>query len=266
MIELQQVTKKFEECGSFLVLKNISFKVHVGEFVCILGPSGCGKSVLLSLIAGFVSPTSGTVTMHGKKVDRPSTDRIMLFQQSRLFPWKTVLENVMFGLHNSGATQKEKKELAKEQLSLVGLGEFAQWYPHKLSGGMQQRVALARALIANPEVLLMDEPFAALDAQYRRYLQDMLLKIWQKTHKTILFVTHSINEAIRMADTIYLFSSRPAQIKQVYQVSLPRPRHLQDRPYQEIQQKIETELKTEFEQIVNIPEISSFDISPTHNC
>lgn len=252
MIELKHVTKTFDEGDRFEVIKDVSFTAHDGEFVCILGPSGCGKSILLSIVAGFLPPTSGTLTLRGQSITKPSTQCVMLFQQSMLFPWKTVLQNVFFGLCKTDLSDKEKWARAREQLRLVGLEAFADWYPHKLSGGMQQRVALARALVTDPDVLLMDEPFAALDSQYRHYLQNMIIDVWKRTKKTILFVTHSLPEALRLADTVYLFTARPAQIKSMYPIDMPRPRHPDSSTYRNIKDRIEEELRKEFEQTVNV--------------
>ncbi len=251
MIALNKVSKTFGEKNKFEVLRDISLTVPQGKFICILGPSGAGKSILLELIAGFYPPTSGTITMHQQPITGPDTRRIMMFQNYMLFPWKTVYQNILFGLQTASLSKKEKDHKVWEQLALVGLKDFAHWYTHKLSGGMQQRVALARALISDPDVLLMDEPFAALDSQYRAYLRETLLRLWQKTKKTIIFVTHSVNEAITLADVIYLFSARPAQIKKTFIIDSPRPRPLDSKSYSTLYQSIENILADEFQKTIN---------------
>lgn len=251
MIALQNVTKTFAEQQQFEVLRTISLEITKGQFVCVVGPSGAGKSVLLALLAGFLQPTSGTLTMHGQPIIAPDISRIMMFQNYMLFPWKTVYQNVYFGLIASPLTRTQKDHQVKQQLAVVGLEEFADWYTHKLSGGMQQRVALARALITDPEVLLMDEPFAALDSQYRSFLRSTLLQIWERTKKTIVFVTHSVHEALQLADVIYLLTARPAEIKQSFPVALSRPRRQDDPSYVAIHQAIELALADEFQKTIN---------------
>lgn len=250
MLELIKVNKSFEDGDRFKVLKNINLSAKKGGFVCVIGPSGCGKTILLYLIAGFLKPTSGRITLEGKPITGPSTDRAMVFQNYILFPWKTVFGNVLFGLENTRISNRQKEDLVKQCLKLVDLSKFKDWHVHKLSGGMQQRVALARALIMNPKILLMDEPFAALDAQYRRFLRKNLVEIWQKTKKTIIFVTHSINEAIYLADKIYLFSARPTKVNKVYQVNLPRPRDERNREFLKLSHEIESYTSKEFEKTI----------------
>jgi len=252
ILELKSLGKNFDK--NFEVIKNINLKVNKGEFVCFIGPSGCGKTVLLYTIAGFLQPSSGKILVKGKKVNSIGLDRIMVFQDHMLFPWKTVYENILFGLFNSKLGKKDQATLAKSYLDLVDLSKFKDWPIHKLSGGMKQRVAFARALILNPEILLMDEPFSSLDSIARRQLRKSLIKIWQKTHKTILFVTHSINEAIYMADTIYIMSSRPTSIKKSYTIKLPRPRDMSDPRYTKILKQVEDDVQTEFNLGKNILE------------
>lgn len=251
IIDLQNVNKTFnDEPNNFEVLKDISISINEGEFVCIVGPSGCGKSVLLSLIAGFTKPTSGIVQMKNIPVVKPDRSRILMFQNNILLPWKTVLENVIFGLEKENISKKQKNELALYYLDLVGLLPFKDWYTHKLSGGMQQKVALARSLIANPKILLMDEPFSALDIQYRRYFRKTLEEIWEKTKKTIILVTHDVTEAVHLADTIYVLSACPAKIKSSYKIDLLRPRGLQmadTRAYLNYIKAIKKDLIEEFE-------------------
>ncbi|MEK6871594.1 MAG: ABC transporter ATP-binding protein [Nanoarchaeota archaeon] len=220
MLNLTHISKSFEveNVGKLKVLEDINLSVKKGEFVCVLGPSGCGETILLYLIAGFLKPTSGEILIEGKPAGNPNTDRIMVFQDYVLFPWKTVYGNVLFGLNETNLNNQQKKELVMKYLGLVGLTKFKDWYIHKLSGGMQQRVAIARALIVNPKILLMDEPFSALDPSYRRHLRYNLEDIWKKTEKTIILVTHDINEALHLADKIYLMTASPATFKKVYRV------------------------------------------------
>jgi NitT/TauT family transport system ATP-binding protein len=213
---------------SLLALDNIQLKVHPGEFLCIVGPSGCGKSTLLHLIAGLQQPTSGRILMDNKPVTAPGTDRILIFQELGLFPWLKVGENVEFGMKMKGVPKAERQERIDYYLRLVHLAQFRDSYTHQLSGGMRQRVALARALATEPDVLLMDEPFAALDAQTRDLLHDELERLWAETGRTIIFVTHNVREAIRLGDRVALISFRPGKVKREYHVDLPRPRQLED--------------------------------------
>ncbi|HUA16622.1 MAG TPA: ABC transporter ATP-binding protein [Verrucomicrobiae bacterium] len=211
-----------------LALDRINLQVRTGEFVCIVGPSGCGKSTLLHLIAGLHQPSSGQVLLDGKPVDGPGPDRIMIFQEHGLFPWLTVGQNVEFGMKMQGVAKAEREERTRYYLRLVHLGKFERSYIHQLSGGMRQRVALARALAAEPDVLLMDEPFAALDAQTRDLLHDELERIWNETGRTIIFVTHNVREAVRLGNRVVLLTFRPGRVKNEFPVDLPRPRRLED--------------------------------------
>jgi NitT/TauT family transport system ATP-binding protein len=211
-----------------LALENITLQVKAGEFLCIVGPSGCGKSTLLHLIAGLSRPTSGEILVDGSPVDGPGTDRILIFQELGLFPWLTVAQNIEFGLKVQGMARAEREEKVRHYLHLVQLSKFANSYTHQLSGGMRQRVALARALVTEPDVLLMDEPFAALDAQTRDLLHDELERIWDDTGRTIIFVTHNVREAVRLGDRVALLTFRPGQVKQEFPISLPRPRHIEE--------------------------------------
>jgi NitT/TauT family transport system ATP-binding protein len=211
-----------------LALDDINLKVSPGEFVCVVGPSGCGKSTLLHLIAGLHSPTSGNVLVDDKLVDGPGTDRILIFQELGLFPWLTVGANVEFGMKMKGIPKAERREKIQYYLRLVHLSQFKDSYTHQLSGGMRQRVALARALATEPDVLLMDEPFAALDAQTRDLLHDELERIWAETGRTIIFVTHNVREAVRLGDRVVLFTFRPGRVKREITIDLPRPRQLED--------------------------------------
>ncbi len=251
MLDLIGVNKSFDE--NFEVLRNITISAKKGEFVCILGPSGCGKTILLYLIAGFLKPTKGDILMEDKPVSDPVCDRMMIFQNYVLFPWKTVYKNISFALEKSIMENSEKHALVTRYLDMMGLASFKNWYPYKLSGGMQQRVALARALVTNPKILLMDEPFAALDSQHRKFLRKNLEKIWQKTRKTIMFVTHSTNEALYLADKVYLLSARPATIKKTYKIDLPRPRNSLDLNFIKLSKKIEKNLSEEFEKVIKNP-------------
>lgn len=201
-----------------------SLDVEPGEFLCILGPSGCGKSTLLNTVAGFVKPTAGDVTVDGEPVEKPGPDRGMVFQQYSLFPWKTVHENIAFGPRLSGHSRTASAGIANTFLNMVGLGRFAQHYPGELSGGMQQRVGIARALAGYPSVLLMDEPFGALDAQTRLVMQDNLLGIWADFGTTVMFVTHDVDEAIFLADRVVIMSAAPGRIIDDFKVPLARPR------------------------------------------
>jgi len=211
-----------------LAIDNIDLKVRAGEFLCIVGPSGCGKSTLLHLIAGLHKPTSGHVLVDDNVVEGTGTDRILIFQELGLFPWLKVGENVEFGMKMKGLSKTEREEKIRYYLRLVHLSQFKDSYTHQLSGGMRQRVALARALATEPDVLLMDEPFAALDAQTRDLLHDELERIWAETGRTIVFVTHNVREAVRLGDRVVLFTFRPGRVKREFQVDLPRPRQLEE--------------------------------------
>jgi NitT/TauT family transport system ATP-binding protein len=211
-----------------LALDHINLQVKAGEFLCIVGPSGCGKSTLLHLIAGLHQQTSGQVLIDGKAVQGPGTDRILIFQELGLFPWLTVGQNVEFGMKMKHIGKAEREEKTRYYLRLVHLSKFKDSYTHQLSGGMRQRVALARALATEPDVLLMDEPFAALDAQTRDLLHDELERIWAETGRTIIFVTHNVREAIRLGDRVALLTFRPGRVKREFPIDLPRPRVLED--------------------------------------
>jgi NitT/TauT family transport system ATP-binding protein len=211
-----------------LALDSINLKVKPGEFLCIVGPSGCGKSTLLHLIAGLHKATSGNVLVGDNPVDAPGTDRILIFQELGLFPWLTVGANVEFGMKMKRMSRAEREEKIQYYLRLVHLSQFKDSYTHQLSGGMRQRVALARALATEPDVLLMDEPFAALDAQTRDLLHDELERIWAETGRTIVFVTHNVREAARLGDRVALLTFRPGRVKREFLIDLQRPRHLED--------------------------------------
>lgn len=260
-LELVGIKKSFGETEDFEVLREITLSANKGEFVCILGPSGAGKTILLYLAAGFLKPSEGQVLIDGQPAGDPGSNRMMIFQNYVLFPWKSVYQNILFALDQSPLSSEEKDVLVMKYLNLMNLEAFKDWYPYKLSGGMQQRVALARALVTNPKILLMDEPFAALDSQYRKFLRQNLETIWTETGKTVIFVTHSINEALSLADKIYLLSARPAVVQKVYEVKLPRPRNPLDPEYIKLRQEIDAVLSEEFEKIIKNP---SMEESLTH--
>jgi NitT/TauT family transport system ATP-binding protein len=223
-IRLRSLTKTFPQRtngAAVTALHEVSLDVAAGEFVAVVGPSGCGKSTLLDLVAGLATPTSGEVLLDGRAIAGPGLDRGVVFQQYALFPWRTARANVEFGLEVKGLTRLERRDRAHQALDLVGLSGFADRYPHELSGGMKQRVAIARSLAYEPEVLLMDEPYAALDAQTRESLQDELLTIWRRTGSTILFITHSIDEAVYLGERVAVMTSRPGRIKSVVDVRPP---------------------------------------------
>jgi NitT/TauT family transport system ATP-binding protein len=209
-----------------LALDQINLEVNEGEFVTIVGPSGCGKTTFINLCDGLLKPTAGHISIDGKTVTGPGIDRGMVFQDSCLMPWRTVLKNVIFGLECQGLDNPEGIERAMGFIKLVGLQGFEEHYPHELSGGMQQRCNLARALTVDPKILIMDEPFAALDAQTREIMQAELLRIWKESGKTVLFITHQISEAIFLADRVIVFGSRPGRVKKMIPINLPRPRDL----------------------------------------
>ena len=210
--------------GTTPALQDVTLKIEHGELVTIVGASGCGKSSLLNLVAGFLKPSRGRLLLGGATIGGPGADRCVVFQEHALFPWMTVRQNIGYGLRFNGVARAEARERVNELLALIGLTSFADAWPKALSGGMKQRVAIARALANRPKMLLMDEPFAALDAQTRRFLQDELLRIWQQTGTTILFVTHSIEEAVLLASRVVVLSSRPGRVKEIVRIDLPRPR------------------------------------------
>lgn len=225
-VKVNKVSRIFTKDNdtSTLALDNVSLEINGGEFVCFIGPSGCGKTTLLRIISGLDRPDEGEVYLDDRIIQAPDSDRGMVFQEYSLFPWKTVTENIIFGPQMRGIKRKDALKDVEKYLKLVGLQQFRDSYPYELSGGMKQRVAIARALANEPSVLLMDEPFGALDAQTRNILQRELLDIWQQKIITILFVTHSVDEAVFLGDKIVLMSARPGQIKEIIKVSLPRPR------------------------------------------
>ena len=225
VLEVDALTKIFDTPqGPVTALSNISFKTFKREFVCVIGASGCGKSTLIRTLAGLDSPSEGKVLVDGKAISGPGPDRGMVFQGYTLFPWRTVKRNVMFGLEVAGRGRTPSEEEAMQWIDLVGLTSFADSYPHQLSGGMKQRVAIARALAAQPRILLMDEPFGALDAQTRSRMQAYLMEIWKNIDITILFITHDLDEAIYLADRILVLKAHPGEIEEILEVPVPQPR------------------------------------------
>ena len=228
-VRVEGIGKRFEGTnGPVQALEGVTFDVADGEFVCIVGPSGCGKTTLFRIIAGLEPATTGRVVLDGDRVDGPSTDLGLVFQEYHLFPWRTVAGNVGFGLERDGVATTERERRVRELLELVGLDGFADAYPRDLSGGMKQRVALARALAVDPGLLLMDEPFGAVDAQTKKLLQDELLDIWRETGKTILFVTHDVEEAVKLADRVVVMAKEPGRLREVIDVDVERPRERSD--------------------------------------
>jgi NitT/TauT family transport system ATP-binding protein len=225
-IEVQDVSLVYDTpAGQVPGVQDVSFNIEASEFLCIVGPSGCGKSTLLNIIAGFLAPTGGQIRIGGQAVTGHGMDRGIVFQDfAQLFPWRTALGNVAFGLEMKGMPKQEREEIALQQLKLVKLEKFVQSYPHHLSGGMQQRVAIARALAYNPAVLLMDEPFAALDALTRDDMQRLLADVWRETRKTVIYVTHNVAEAVYLADRVVVMSPHPGTVKTEVAIRLDRPR------------------------------------------
>jgi NitT/TauT family transport system ATP-binding protein len=238
MIEIERLSKSFDTVDkkSHLALVDISLDVPEGQFVSVLGPSGCGKSTLLYIVGGFIAPSSGVVKVNGVAVSGPGPDRGPVFQEFALFPWKTVLGNVMYGLIEQGVDREEAEARARALIALVHLTGYENFHPKELSGGMKQRVAIARTLAYRPAILLMDEPFGALDAHTRTGLQNELLEIWERDRKTVLFVTHSVEEAVFLSDRVVVLTKSPGRIKATIDIDLPRPRRraelLVDRRYQ----------------------------------
>jgi NitT/TauT family transport system ATP-binding protein len=225
-ISIRKLTKVFDGTDASLVvaLDDVSCEIPAGGFLCIIGPSGCGKSTLLHAIAGFVQGSSGSAFQNDQKITGPGPDRIVMFQEYGLFPWLTVAENVEFGLRAKGIAAVERKQTVQRYLQLVKLEGFEQRYPHELSGGMKQRVSIARALAPDPAVILMDEPFAALDSLTRDIMQEEILRIWEKTGKTFVLITHNIEEAVFLGDRVIVMTARPGRIKAEIDVDIPRPR------------------------------------------
>jgi len=256
-IQINHVSKVYQTGEQDVVaLSDIQLDIAPGEFVCLLGPSGCGKSTLLNTIAGFIAPTSGQVTTQGKPVSDPGPDRGMVFQEYALFPWMTVAENIGFGLQIAKRPKAEIATKVDNLLDMLRLGDFRNRYPKDLSGGMRQRVAIARVLALDSPIMLMDEPFGALDALTRRSLQDELLRIWQQFGKTVIFVTHSIEESIYLADRIVVMTYRPGTIKRDLRVTLPRPRDATKAEFTALQREL-TELVMEEQQRHEVAELQA---------
>ncbi len=218
---LKGISKKFNE---FTALDNVNFEATNGEFVCLLGPSGCGKTTILRLAAGLDAPTEGEILLDNKKIIGANRDCGFVFQEYALFPWRTARGNIEFGPQVRGCSKEECERISTHYIDLVGLRGFENHFPHELSGGMKQRVGIARAYANNPKLLLMDEPFGALDAQTRNLMQGELLRIWEKEHISVLFVTHSVDEAVYLADRVVVMSARPGTVKDIFDINLPRPR------------------------------------------
>ena len=239
-IVVSGVTKRFEKKeGSFLALDEVNLKIDKNEFICVVGPSGCGKTTLMNIIAGLYPPSTGTVKVRGEVVTVPGKGKGVVFQQYALYPWLTVEKNVAFGLKMKGVGKEEREEIARKYIHIVGLDKFAKSYPKELSGGMKQRVAIARAYATNPEVLLMDEPFGALDAQTRAQLQENLLNTWQQEKKTCFFITHDVEEAVLLSTKIIIMSAGPGHVREIIDVGLGYPRNQ------------ETKLTPEFNELKN---------------
>lgn len=248
IISVEHLAKVFtKDRREITALEDFNLEVQEGEFVCLLGPSGCGKTTVLRIVAGLENKTSGTVMIHGKEVGsfRPRVG--MVFQEFALFPWRSAKKNVEFGLEVKGVPESERTAISTKYLDLVGLRGFEVAYPKELSGGMKQRVAIARALANEPEVLLMDEPFGSLDAQTRNLMQRELLRIWSTARKTVLFVTHSVDEAVYLADRIVIMTARPGKVREIIDVPLERPRDRTSREFISIRSKVLAELDEEFD-------------------
>jgi len=245
-LEIKGIVKYFKhESHKLLALDGVNLKVEDGDFVCLVGPSGCGKSTLLRIVAGLETPDEGQVLFDGKPLTTTGPERIMVFQEGALFPWLKVQDNVEFGLKMAGIPKEERDQISKRYLDMMQLTKFADSYTYQLSTGMKQRVAIARALVMDPDILLMDEPFASLDAQTRDLLLVEMQLIWEKTKKTILFVTHNVAEASVLGTKVAVFSNRPSKIKRLFSIDFKRPRLVEDENLLGIQQKILSELRPE---------------------
>lgn len=250
LLMLRDVEVTFQHAGRrnatpFRALLDINLEVARHEFICLLGPSGCGKSTLLNLVAGYLAPSRGEILVDSRPIKGPGTDRVMVFQEFALFNWRTVTGNVEFGLETSGVGRHHRREIASRFIEMVGLAGAEKKFPYQLSGGMKQRTAIARALAIDPEILLLDEPFGALDMQTRSIMQQELLRIWKTTQKTILFVTHSIEEAIFLGDRVHVMGASPGQIKETVEIPLPRPRERASSEFGALYHRFEELLKAE---------------------
>ena len=233
MVEIQRVSKSFQKTvkdntAEIKALAEVSLSIRENEFISIIGPSGCGKTTLLKIIDGLIPHDSGQILINGKRISAPGPDRAVVFQTFALLPWRTVLANVEFSLELRRVAKEERTNIARDYLKRVGLEDFEDHYPHELSGGMQQRAGLARALAVNPLILLMDEPFGSVDAQTRQLLQEELLQLWQREQKTVIFITHSMDEAVYLSDRVVIMTPRPGRVAEILDVPLPRPRIADD--------------------------------------
>lgn len=246
LIKIEHLTKVFDSDGkSVSAIKDLNLVIDEGEFVSLLGPSGCGKTTILRMIAGLELPTEGIIYERGKEVEGPGPDRGMVFQEFALFPWRTVIKNIEFGLEIKGVPKEERRRIAMQYIDLVNLEGFEDAHPNELSGGMKQRVGIARALANEPDVLLMDEPFGSLDAQTRNIMQMELLRIWEKTSKTVIFVTHSVDEALYLADRVIVLTARPASVKKEFKIDMSRPRDRAGEEFAKIRHEILGEVEEE---------------------
>lgn len=246
ILSIKDLNKAFPKDDAMMVaVDKFNLEVQNGEFICILGPSGCGKTTILRLVAGLETPTSGSMKIRGKEIKGPGSDRGMVFQEFGLFPWRTVRKNVEFGLEVHKLPESERTAISQKFIDLVGLTGFENSHPNALSGGMKQRVGIARALANDPAVLLMDEPFGALDAQTRNQMQTELLQIWKQTKKTVLFVTHSVDEAVFLADRIVVMTARPGTVRDTWDVDLPRPRDRASSEFIALRKEILDELEVQ---------------------
>ena len=248
MLKTAGLSKTFKNAAE-PALSDINLEIEDGEFICIVGPSGCGKSTLLNLIAGLEKPTEGTITLDGREVLGPGADRVVMFQEPALYPWLNVIDNVKFGMKLAGVPKGEQEKRAEKYLKMVHLWDFREYAVHELSGGMKQRTALARALTMDSRIMLMDEPFSALDKQTINKLRAELEAIWEETRRTIIYVTHSVEEALYFADRIIILADRPGIVKSVVKINLPRPRQLDSEDFVDIRKHLLDGLKVEVEKI-----------------
>ena len=248
MLKTAGLSKIFKNAAE-PALSNINLEIAEGEFICIVGPSGCGKSTLLNLIAGLEKPTEGTITLDGREVLGPGADRVVMFQEPALYPWLNVIDNVKFGMKLAGIPKQEQEKRAEKYLRMVHLWDFREYAVHELSGGMKQRTALARALTMDSRIMLMDEPFSALDKQTINKLRAELEAIWEETRRTIIYVTHSVEEALYFADRIIILADRPGIVKSIVKIDLPRPRQLDSEDFVDIRKHLLDGLKVEVEKI-----------------
>ncbi|MDD1769106.1 MAG: ABC transporter ATP-binding protein [Methanomassiliicoccales archaeon] len=246
VLSIKDLHKSFrKDDGELVAIEDFSLDIMDGEFVCVLGPSGCGKTTLLRIIAGLEEPTSGKILLKNNEITGPGSDRGMVFQEFSLFPWRSVRKNIEFGLEIRKIPKEERRKISDKYIDLVGLKGFETSHPYELSGGMKQRVGIARALANDPAILLMDEPFGALDAQTRNLMQKELLRIWSETKKTVVFITHSVDEAVFVADRVVVMSARPGQIRDIFDVKWPRPRDRASVEFASLRKKVLAELEKE---------------------